>query len=145
MSWLPYRWRTQRNAIRHANCNTSESSKLWTQLALPSGSMSVGVSILPHHKSLVGLCRRSHSLPIIRRRICIRDATPVVALFLLPDSWSAWAVWRGDTTWISIIICVRVCLSLLRGEYGVLPSVWTSNQSRIPAEFKHITRRRKRN
>ena len=50
MSWLLHRWRTQRNAIRHANCKTSESSKLWTHLALPSGSMSVGVSIYPHHK-----------------------------------------------------------------------------------------------
>jgi hypothetical protein len=50
MSWLPHRWRTQWNAIRHANCKTSESSKLWTHLALPSGSMSVGVSVHPHQK-----------------------------------------------------------------------------------------------
>ena len=35
MSWLPHRWRTQWNAIRHANCKISESSKLWTHLALP--------------------------------------------------------------------------------------------------------------
>jgi len=30
------------------NAKSSESSKLWTQLALPSGSMSVGVSVYPH-------------------------------------------------------------------------------------------------
>ena len=35
MSRLPQRWWTQRNAIRNANCTTSESSKLWTHIALP--------------------------------------------------------------------------------------------------------------
>ena len=49
MSWLPQRWRTQRNAIRHANCKIRESSKFWTQLAPPlEGGMSVGVSVHPH-------------------------------------------------------------------------------------------------
>jgi hypothetical protein len=41
-------------------------------------------------------------------------------------------------------VYVRVSFSLY-GECGELTSIWTSNQSRIPAEFKHITRRRKRN
>ena len=33
ISWFPYRWRTQRNAICNANCKIHESSNLWTQLA----------------------------------------------------------------------------------------------------------------
>lgn len=32
-TWFPQRWRTQRNAIRNANCRSSESSNLWTQVA----------------------------------------------------------------------------------------------------------------
>ena len=63
MSWLPYRWRTQRNAIRHANCKTSESSKLWTHLALPLGSMSVGVSVHPHHTKI----------PLFRKELVVRS------------------------------------------------------------------------
>ena len=33
ISRLLYRWRTQRNAIRNANCRIRESSDLWTQVA----------------------------------------------------------------------------------------------------------------
>ena len=51
MSWLPQRWRTQRNAIRNANCRIRESSNLWTHIALPGfpGSMLVWVSVNPTH------------------------------------------------------------------------------------------------
>ena len=51
ISWLSQRWRTQRNAIRNANCRLSESSKFWTQVALPGfpGSMLVSVSVTLTH------------------------------------------------------------------------------------------------
>lgn len=136
MSWLPHRWRTQWNAIRHANCKISESSKLWTHLALPSGSMSVGVSVHPHHSPktlktsfgcwmpptafLESACRWKHNLitdPIQCNAGRTRDD---IITRLTP----------GNTFKLS-----RSSIILNR----------TSNQSRIPAEFKHITRRRKRN
>lgn len=48
MSRFLQRWRTQRNAIRNANCTISESSKLWTQLALPCGVCLLECLWIPH-------------------------------------------------------------------------------------------------
>ena len=55
MSRFSQRWRTQRNAIRNANCRISESSNFWTQIALPGtpGSIPVSVSVDTTRKSYV--------------------------------------------------------------------------------------------
>jgi len=46
---------------------SSESSKLWTQLALPLGSMSVGVSVDPNPNTLVCLSVGLLSCLLVRR------------------------------------------------------------------------------
>ena len=103
--------------------------------------MSVGVSILPHHKSTLRIVQTIASLEI-KKRMCIRDGTSVVAYFFFQVGLSDLAVERRYD--VNIDVYVRVSF-FLYGECGELTSIWTSNQSRIPAEFKHITRRRKRN
>ena len=77
-----------------------------------------------------------------KKRMCIRDGTCVVAYFFFQVGLSDLAVERRYD--VNIDVYVRVSF-FLYGECGELTSIWTSNQSRIPAEFKHITRRRKRN
>ena len=50
MSWLPYRWRTQRNAIRNANCKIQWVIKTLNTTCTSFGSMSIGVFVFPHHE-----------------------------------------------------------------------------------------------
>ena len=102
MSWLPHRWRTQWNAIRNANCNISESSNLWTHLALPSGSMSVGVSVHPHPRNFSRADRLAFK-PLIRRwnkhilEICEKKKLLVLFFFLFLSfpCFSFWEKKRG--------------------------------------------------
>ena len=77
MSWFPQRWRTQRNAIRHANCRIQ-----WVIKSLNAtctsfrGSMSVGVSVYTHPPifSFFGIKiwerRRLNRLHFFFTRIC---------------------------------------------------------------------------
>ena len=53
MSWLPHRWRTQRNAIRNANCDTLRVIQFSNAHCGPGipGSMHVGVSENPNRSS----------------------------------------------------------------------------------------------
>jgi hypothetical protein len=56
MSWLPHRWRTQRVAIRNANCETLWIIKTLNAHCAPGipGSMSVRVSVKLYHSSILG-------------------------------------------------------------------------------------------
>ena len=125
MSWFPQRWRTQRNAIRHANCRIQ-----WVI------------------KTLNATCT---ALPAV----CLLEC-----LFIpYPSSWDELA---GHFTAASFNVSMHPLIVLRFGKYAwrqllfagngayiqsvkTLKSVRTSNQSRLPAEFKHITKRRKRN
>ena len=160
MSRFPQRWRTQRNAIRNANCKTSWIIKilnahcafgifliacLFECLWIP---LSTGVfctlvaGCFGFDRPRGGLCLNS------TWRTCI-------------DLEKSWLVRRTALTFSSI----SGSLSLEFTEYVSL-AVWTttnsvsksslqpsllaiqfriSNQARWPAEFKHIIKRRKRN
>jgi len=136
MSWLSQRWRTQRNAIRDANCRASESSNLWTHIAL---------SAFGREYSCLSVC-----LCVFCRASC----------FFFEES----GVLQKTVGWAMCCVCFVTagrwwdsperwdCIAFLQRRFlSKIASVWkakrnqTSNQERIPPEFKHITKGRKRN
>ena len=92
MSWLPQRWRTQRNAIRNANRTTSESSNFWTHLALREFSR--GACLME--------CLFSTSI-----------------LFLLGVEWVCdFLSAKMETTWDEINHFIMISMFLFRKEAG---------------------------
>ena len=149
MSWLPYRWRTQRNAIRNANCKNQ-----WVIKTLNAACTSLGeyacwsVCLSPpqpkpvslNWEMCLGCCSRLQF--VLVRIVCLDDnkhqiIVPFLNCLVLINQTKG-----RDVVGINLlsIIAFLFCLKSV-----VVFPFRTSNQSRIPAEFKHITRRRKRN
>ena len=139
MSWLPQRWRTQRNAIRHANCKiqwvikilNAPCTSLWGVCLLECLFIpTIFIYLLYRRKIASVLCFTAHA-----PRWHIPSRSPVL-------------FWRRriDATSCSSELHSRVVtLFSRRKSIRVWQSDRTSNQARIPAEFKHIIKRRKRN
>ena len=156
MSRFSQRWRTQRNAIRNANCRICESSNFWTQIALPGtpGSMPVSVSVDTTRKS-------SFLSEVLYGGLwCLRfwsHAFKYVDIHS-PHQYSTFQCGReqGGCFGKKTKLTSRRCVVRYEWEWKIngmswkicSESIfinWTWNQARGPAEFKHITKRRKRN
>ena len=147
MSWLPQRWRTQRNAIRHANCTIQ-----WVIKTLNATCTSFGEYVC---SSVCSSPPKKHSQVFFRSRPF--DPT---RLGLNASRWNEcltrsnfWKWWLLVSLLFSnlqiYVITVKnfecVCWREINQKVLIQNPDRTSNQSRIPAEFKHITKRRKRN
>ena len=121
MSWLPQRWRTQRNAIRHANCRIQRVIKI---LNAPCTASAV----------------------CLLECLLIQQPLRVETTALIKASWDVITNLSHSAARVGVTWNHRVDrLAILSKRMGCWPSVQTSNQSRLPAEFKHIIKRRKRN
>ena len=153
ISWLSHRWRTQRNAISNVNCRIRESSNLWTHIALfgiPK-SMLVWVSVntsklLDFFSKSFGLEQSQHQSFWDRWRVAWNAGaaghspelkaysfSPVkrIITFAAANIKGVWPYWLTDA-------------GFHKGRQRFLLNL-TSNQVRLPAELKHINKRRKRN
>ena len=147
MSWLPYRWRTQRNAIRNANCKIQ-----WVIKTLNAACTSLGeyvcwsVCLSPPHPNLslisvvLGVVV-GFNWSFTRWIVCLDDnkqsnnrSFSNSLVFIL-----------GEGRDVVVLIYFQKSRFFLSKSVACYFPFRTSNQSRIPAEFKHITRRRKRN
>ena len=158
MSWLPQRWRTQRNAIRHANCKIQWVIKTLNATCTSSEVCLLECLFIPptkHHLCLSLLESAASSLEwgqVSSDENCFRafagqetqtlkKTTSKVSSF--PDS--SYESGRKDATSVTWNTRLFSGKSSSRDCSFFKISDRTSNQSRIPAEFKHITKRRKRN
>ena len=109
------------------------------------GSMSVGVSVLTHPKTLAGFWEPTSyqtnlfGVSVLRWGAC-RPSENASLRALESPSLSYQRTMRRHVMWTNALSDWEWLRSVLCET-----SARTSNQSRIPAEFKHITRRRKRN
>ena len=155
MSWLPQRWRTQRNAIRHANCKNQWVIKILNAPCTSLGeyvcwSVCSSPPTLPSSKKKrVSGCGR----PLVTKRTQMKNK-PISRSFLTFISAPAGWDWHRRTRrrimpilMAEIESCQNTPLSRTTtiGVQRRYNPFRTSNQARIPAEFKHITKRRKRN
>ena len=164
MSWLPYRWRTQRNAIRNANCKIQ-----WVIKTLNASCTSLGeyvcwsvclnnpLPLTESHQCWIRFSdlKRPGSVARLWVRFyyhdpkCEDENTNVILRY---EDWlaktSSFSQLLGET-WHEkgLVLFSRVSTKgdIRRGLNMNISFIRTSNQARIPAEFKHITRRRKRN
>ena len=148
MSWLPQRWRTQRNAIRNANCKTS-----WIIQILNAHCASIlGACLFECQwislSSFAGLFVSTRIFWGGFNKLLMKKCTGFFLenssgqpAYLVKHKWCAilwvWSVPRPELfslVWLSytVIFYCRVFFLI-------------SNQTRGPAEFKHIIKRRKRN
>lgn len=100
MSRFLQRWRTQRNAIRNANCTISESSKLWTQLALPCGVCLLECLWIPHTLSSCHGSTSRRTLALLLARMVVRSSRVWFAIK------SEAVRWVDGEAWVSSL---RVC------------------------------------
>ena len=149
MSWLPQRWRTQRNAIRHANCEIQ-----WVIKTLNASCTSFGeyvcwsVCSSPQVQTFLVWCTCvdcwfCHEIITLRWTHEVYFI-PFMSLNTTVRSGSLWGI-TNDTTSKRKFYTVWFDFTGNQIHNESWSSDRTSNQSRIPAEFKHITRRRKRN
>ena len=159
MPWLPQRWRTQRNAIRHANCKIQ-----WVIKTLNATCTSFGkyvcwsVCSIPT-KEEIPRSRQSFSKDSFR---CKRvKATPRCVNYLWTNNENMCFWWIVYAT-IVVTICRFPCMTWferkssckLKGTWQItigrstnnIETFWNriSNQTRLPPEFKHINKGRKR-
>ena len=162
MSWLSQRWRTQRNAIRSVICTIREPSNLWTHIALEASAKS-----MPAWASVCLL-----TSPLLYKGMSVdlgvRSLSCIIERLGSPEKQSyvrlshnqrgrplRWTIVRFDSCLPKYDLdridfrCRNPCFfthsSLHRKEYPKKLHLLTSVQTRLPAEFKHITKRRKRN
>ena len=139
MSRLLQRWRTQRNAILSVICKTSWIIKILNAHCASS-------SCWKHVSSSVHI---PHSIFIIGFDAAGFEQKPSV-------KWTSWTVatqvmlrnrWRClSANFISASLFVPLIKSGLSSERNLCGSrFWISNETRLPAEFKHIIKRWKRN
>lgn len=89
MSWFSQRWRTQRNAICNVNCRLSESSNLWTHIALPISVGSIPIWVFVNLTS---------------RLIIVIINVRVFGLILCFVVWNERLTWRISEIWIEWLI-----------------------------------------
>ena len=123
----------------------SESSKFWTQLALPYGKhVCWSVCSSPLHNFTVNVQRRLFAFKplLVRGEYAQMKQQPELAPALQMSR-------RRDVNDCPFLRKETISRTRWPGCIATKSpgavSVRTSNQSRIPAEFKHITKRRKRN
>jgi hypothetical protein len=147
MSWLPQRWRTQRNAIRHANCITPWVIKTLNAPCTPFGVYLLEYLFSPTKKDrLISIQFWVDSLFLFGNNLFRWTNNNIQDLFFSDKEdkreWNMSSKTISD--WISSCLLSFSCKSL---SYGKNCIYWLqiSSQIRLPAEFKHITKRRKRN
>jgi len=169
MSWLSRRWRTQRNAIRHANCKIQRVIKSLNATCAAISSMFRGVFVHPHPPPNPPL-----SLSLLGERSGVwRGVAPVVFLSVFlshsgggkkggrkthPDDnifflemhsiknvalAPCYSFRKGAVTWRNLIFR-GTAASFFKTEWSIISLDRTSTEARLPAEFKHITKPRKR-
>ena len=164
MSWLSQRWRTQRNAIRSVICTIREPSNLWTHIALEASAKSMPAwasvclltSPLLYKGTSVDLGVRS--LSCIIERLGSPEKQSYVRLSHnqrgRPLRWtivrfdSCLPKYDLDRIYFRVETCAFFTPHFSFHKKESKPKklhLLTSVQTRLPAEFKHITKRRKRN
>ena len=129
MSWLPPRWRTQQNAIRNVNCRIQ-----WI-IRLLNANGALGISL---RECMFQYFQKNPKPMIGQTNMCLGDLYLAVSV----------TVWRVEhvTSLASDAHCsskrLSMCCSSL-ADVCLLEKIW--NHTRLPTEFKHIIKWRKRN
>ena len=149
ISWLSHRWRTQRTAIRNVNCRIQwiiESLNAPCAARFSEGHVCLSVTLIYHLPSLVewtwtvlSLVRRLVSKCIVACRV-LREARPDETVWYLYLRWSSW--FHDAAPGVLWAYNGEECFSKDSPIYILR---LTSNQMGLPAELKHINKRRKRN
>ena len=148
MSWFPQRWRTQRNAIRNANCRIQWIIKSLNACCASGYSWEHAcLSVCSHLLSHLPFCR------VDGDRLWVQsNDSSTNELFVARSEEQQWLLYNVNmVAWT--LYCVCILPNVVHLQSDLLSSVdeqyqipfRTSNQVRGPAEFKHIIKRRKRN
>ena len=149
ISWLSDRWRTQRNAIRSVNCrNTWIIESLNAYCARGFGQEHVCLSVGLILALLQHLCLEQERTWLSRCLIFGSDAGSAEVQRLMHGP--AYGPLLGRQLVANALVDgLELCLSTQTRNFGPVPkqtpifSTWA--QARLPAELKHINKRRKRN
>lgn len=110
MSRFLQRWRTQRNAIRNANCTISESSKLWTQLALPCGVCLLECLWIPHTLLFIEKADAHWATRFVPLNGCeivscmIRDKRAIRWVMVKRLLWALCGLGDASTSWLLVFV-----------------------------------------
>ena len=151
---LSYRWRTQRNAIRNATCGFRETSKFWTHLALQGNLEHASLSIVTTNLGCDLITCNREAEPVSGGQTFAKEPVLLSWLahvvesvlwllnWLMLDNWPLWSFSASGLEW-SFKGCLVRQLLTKRKHQNISNAI--SDEARLPAEFKHIIKRRKRN